>query len=97
MYCIFLSQIYKFELSRIKERQAEGIAKAKKKGRFVGISDGSSKSIEVFINKESTKKILKYLREKESINRVALLSGTSEGTVKKVKKMLRDILIAVRL
>ncbi|MFT4646122.1 MAG: DNA invertase Pin-like site-specific DNA recombinase [Patiriisocius sp.] len=88
-----LGTLAEFELSRIKERQAEGIAKAKAKGKFVGRSVGSSESIEVFINKESTKKILKYLREKESIKRTALLSGTSEGTVKKVKKMLRDGLI----
>jgi hypothetical protein len=50
------------------------------------------------MNKEPTQKILKYLKEKESISRTALLSGVSEGTVKKVKKvkkMLRDGLIAV--
>jgi DNA invertase Pin-like site-specific DNA recombinase len=88
-----LGTLAEFELSRIKERQAEGIAKAKAKGKFVGRSVGSSESTEVFMNKESTKKILKYLREKESIKRTALLSGTSEGTVKKVKKMLRDGLI----
>jgi hypothetical protein len=48
---------------------------------------------EVFTNKESTKKILKYLRENESIKRTALLSGTPEGTVTKVKKKLRNGLI----
>ena len=90
-----LGTLAEFELSRGKERQAEGIAKAKAKGRFVGRSVGSSESTEVFINKESTKKILKYLREKESIRRTALLSGTSEGTVKKVKKMLSDGIITL--
>tara|TARA_B110000027_G_C15970559_1_gene234077 strand:+ start:41 stop:637 length:597 start_codon:yes stop_codon:yes gene_type:complete len=90
-----LGTLAEFELSRGKERQAEGIAKAKAKGRFVGRKEGSSESTEVFIKKESTKKILKYLREKESINRTALLSGTSQGTVKKVKKMLRDGLISL--
>jgi len=90
-----LGTLAEFELSRIKERQAEGISKAKEKGRFVGRTAGSKESIEVFMNKASTKSILKYLKEKESINRTALLSGTSQGTVKKVKKMLRDGLISL--
>ena len=90
-----LGTLAEFELSRIKERQAEGIAKAKAKGNFVGRSVGSSESIEVFFNKNSTKKILKYLRANESIKRTALLSETSEGTVKKVKKMVRDGLISL--
>jgi DNA invertase Pin-like site-specific DNA recombinase len=84
-----LGTLAEFELSRIKERQAEGIAKAKAKGKFVGRSVGSSESVEVFMSKESTKKILKYLKENESIKRTALLSGTSEGTVKKVKNKIR--------
>ena len=90
-----LGTLAEFELSRIKERQAEGIFKAKEKGRFVGRSIGSKETLEVFMNKASTKSILKYLKEKESINRTALLSGTSQGTVKKVKKMLRDGLISL--
>jgi DNA invertase Pin-like site-specific DNA recombinase len=90
-----LGTLAEFELSRIKERQAEGISKAKEKGRFVGRSMGSKETLEVFMNKASTKSILKYLKEKESINRTALLSGTSQGTVKKVKKMLRDGLISL--
>ena len=90
-----LGTLAEFELSRIKERQAEGISKAKEKGRFVGRSIGSKESIEAFVNKASTQSILKYLREKESINRTALLSGASQGTVKKVKKMLRDGVITL--
>ena len=90
-----LGTLAEFELSRIKERQAEGISKAKEKGRFVGRSIGSKESIAVFVNKPSTLKILKYLKEKESINRTALLSGTSQGTVKKVKKMLNDGVITL--
>ena len=36
-----------------------------------------------------------YLRENESVRRTALLSKTSEGTVKKVKKMLSDGVITL--
>jgi DNA invertase Pin-like site-specific DNA recombinase len=85
-----LGTLAEFELSRIKERQAEGIAKKKAKGGYLGRSTGSKETLEVFMNKASTKSILKYLKEKESVRRTALLSKTSEGTVKKVKKMLRD-------
>ena len=86
-----LGTLAEFELSRIKERQAEGIAKAKAKGVYKeGRKIGSSESIEVFVNKASTQSILKYLRNNESVRRTALLSKTSEGTVKKVKKYLND-------
>jgi DNA invertase Pin-like site-specific DNA recombinase len=86
-----LGTLAEFELSRIKERQAEGIAKAKEKGVYKeGRKFGSKESIEVFVNKASTQSILKYLRNDESVRRTALLSKTSEGTVKKVKKYLSD-------
>ena len=85
-----LGTLAEFELSRIKERQAEGIAKAKAKGIYVGRKRGSSENTETFINKVSTQAILRHLRKNESVRRTALLSKTSEGTVKKVKTMLRD-------
>lgn len=88
-----LGTLAEFELSRIKERQAEGIAEGKKKGVYVGRKEGSTESIEFFKSKESTKNILKYLKQKESIKRTALLSKVSEGTVKKVKKYIKDDLI----
>ena len=85
-----LGTLAEFELNRAKERQAEGIAKAKTKGVYAGRSAGSSESIDVFIAKESTKAILKNLRLGESIKRTALLSKASIGKVKKVKKMIKD-------
>jgi len=85
-----LGTLAEFELSRIKERQAEGIAKAKEKGIYKQSRNRGKEDIEVFINKASTQSILKYLRNDESVRRTALLSKTSEGTVKKVKKYLSD-------
>jgi DNA invertase Pin-like site-specific DNA recombinase len=79
-----------FELNRIKERQKEGIAKAKDKGVYSGRSIGSSEDIIQFTNKASTQGILKYLRLGESINRTALLSKTSTGKVKKVKRLIKE-------
>jgi DNA invertase Pin-like site-specific DNA recombinase len=85
-----LGTLAEFELSRIKERQAEGIAKAKEKGIYKQSRNRGKEDIEVFVNKASTQSILKYLRNDESVRRTALLSKTSEGTVKKVKKYLSD-------
>ena len=86
-----LGTLAEFELSRAKERQAEGIAKAK--GSYLGRSKGSSESVEVFTNKASTKAILRYLKMNESISRTAKLSQTSEGSVKKVKRLIKEGLI----
>ena len=85
-----LGTLAEFELTRIKERQAEGIAKAKTKGTYTGRSKGSIESIDAFTNKKSTQAILRYLRQGYSISNTAKLSSTSTGTVKKVKKMIRE-------
>ena len=86
-----LGTLSEFELSRIKERQLEGISKAKEKGVYLGRSKGTKESREVFMNKTSTKSILRYLESGESISRCALLSKTSQGSVKKVKRMLKEL------
>jgi DNA invertase Pin-like site-specific DNA recombinase len=88
-----LGTLSEFELTRIKERQLEGISKAKAKGVYGGRARGTKESVEVFMSKASTKSILKYLKMNESISRTAKLSQTSEGSVKKVKKMVKDGLI----
>ncbi len=85
-----LGTLAEFELSRIKERQAEGIAKAKAKGGYIGRKTGSSEDLETFINKASTQSVLRHLKNGESVRRTALLSKTSEGTVKKVKKKIKE-------
>lgn len=83
-----LGTLAEFELNRIKERQAEGIAQAKTKGVYLGRRVGSEESEEQFLNKKSTQSIIRYLQANESIRRTAKLSGTSVGTVQKVKKIL---------
>ena len=85
-----LGTLAEFELNRIKERQKEGIEKAKAKGKYKGRNIGTKESVEVFLNKESTQKIIKYLKEGESVRRTALLSKTSVSKVQKVKKILKE-------
>ena len=90
-----LGTLAEFELSRIRERQSEGIANAKAKGIYLGRSKGSTESLDVFMSKDTTKSILKYLRQGESISRTALLSKSSQGKVKKVKKYIKEGLISL--
>lgn len=85
-----LGTLAEFELTRIKERQAEGIAKAKAKGSYLGRSKGTSESIDTFTNKKSTQAILRYLKQGYSINNTAKLSSTSTGSVKKVKRKIKE-------
>lgn len=81
-----LGSIAEFERERIRERQIEGIAIAKKKGRYKGRNAGTAESDEVILNKQH--KVVKFLKEGESLKRCALLAGVSVPTVIKVKKIL---------
>ena len=85
-----LGTLSEFEYSRIKDRQREGIAAAKKRGTYFGRKQGSNEPIKEFMLKPASIKIIKYLKQNESIARTALLSQASEGTVKKIKKLIKD-------
>jgi DNA invertase Pin-like site-specific DNA recombinase len=82
-----LSTLSEFELTRIKERQMEGIANKKAKGGYVGRTEGSVESKEVFMNKAKTNTIIKHLKNGESIRHTALLSKCSVSLVQKVIKL----------
>tara|TARA_R110000782_G_scaffold269716_1_gene368365 strand:- start:347 stop:949 length:603 start_codon:yes stop_codon:yes gene_type:complete len=82
-----LSTLSEFELTRIKERQMEGIANKKSKGGYVGRTEGSVESKEVFMNKAKTNTIIKHLKNGESIRHTALLSKCSVSLVQKVVKL----------
>ena len=87
-----LSTLAEFELARIKERQAEGIAAAKSKGTYKGNGRtiGTIETPEEFLNKASTKKILKYIKQGYSLRTVAKLSECSLGTVQKVNNLVNN-------
>jgi hypothetical protein len=76
----------------MKERRNEGIARAKERGVYS--SNGGNKREETreeFLAKDSTKKIVKFLKEGNSLRRVASLSGCSLGKVQKVVKILGGV------
>jgi DNA invertase Pin-like site-specific DNA recombinase len=84
-----LSTLSEFELTRIKERQKEGIFKRKKRGAYA--NNGGTKraeSFEEFMNKESSKNILKYLKQGLSVRSCAKMSECSISLVMKVRGLL---------
>lgn len=83
-----LATLSEFEVNRMKERQAEGIAKAKAKGTYkTNGGNRKSESKEEFLNKKKSKRVLKYLAQGDSIRRTAKLAEVSIGTVQKVSKI----------
>jgi DNA invertase Pin-like site-specific DNA recombinase len=87
-----LSTLAQHELERLRERQREGIARAKDRGVYS--SHGGNRKEETrgeFLAKSDTKKIVKYLSEGNSLRRTALLSQASLGKVQKVVRILKDI------
>ncbi|NBW59288.1 MAG: recombinase family protein [Crocinitomicaceae bacterium] len=93
-----LSTLAQHERERLKERQKEGIDKAKLKGVYKN-NGGNRKqeTLEEFSAKSSTKKILKYLNEGNSLRRTALLSSCSLGKVQKVVRLLFNKEVAVEV
>ena len=87
-----LSTLAEFELARIKERQAEGIAAAKAKNAYKdnGRKFGTVETTEEFLAKASTKKILKYIKQGYSLRTVAKLSECSMGKVQKVNNLVNE-------
>ena len=85
-----LSTLSEFELQRIKERQAEGIAAAKTKGTYTTNARpiGTTETTEQFLNKKKVQSIIKYLKQGNSLRKTALLSEASLSLVQKVQKMM---------
>lgn len=74
------------EREKIKERQKQGIAAAKKKGVYKGRKVGATKNNDKFL--AENKAVIKQLKAGTSIRNTAKICGVSVGTVQKVKKMM---------
>jgi DNA invertase Pin-like site-specific DNA recombinase len=86
-----LGTLAEFELSRIKERQLEGIAKAKARGTYK--TNGGNKpkeSIEQFLNKKANKKCYNLLEQGNSLRAASKLAGVSLGTASKINKIIQN-------
>tara|TARA_R110000868_G_scaffold410541_1_gene699017 strand:+ start:546 stop:1160 length:615 start_codon:yes stop_codon:yes gene_type:complete len=86
-----LATLSEFELSRIKERQSEGIVKAKERGVYK-TNGGNLKPLtnEQFLAKSSTKKIIKYHLQGNSLRATAKLSEYSLSTVQKAVRIYEE-------
>jgi DNA invertase Pin-like site-specific DNA recombinase len=86
-----LGTLAEFELSRIKERTAEGIAKAKARGTYK--TNGGYKPIESteqFLNKKANKKCYNLIMQGNSLRMSAKVSEVSLGTASKINKIIKS-------
>ncbi|MEW5675537.1 recombinase family protein [Flavobacterium enshiense] len=83
-----LSNVAEMEREAIKERQAEGIAIAKKLGKFKGRVEGTVESDDEVLAKY--KKEVKLIQQHSdlSLRKLEALTGVSMNTVKKLKLIL---------
>jgi DNA invertase Pin-like site-specific DNA recombinase len=83
-----LGTISEFEYNRLKERQSEGIAKAKERGAYKGNGrpSGTKLTNQEFLNKKTSKDVLKRLKQGHSLRDTAKLCKCSLSTVQKVQK-----------
>jgi len=85
-----LSALAGIERTNIKERQLEGIAIAKAQGKYVGRKHGTTESVEHFLQKTRSQKILKLLEQGYAITHVAKSLEVSTTTVVKVNRLRRQ-------
>jgi len=90
MVLSIMATLAEFELSTIKERQLEGIQRAKERGVYK--KNGGSRSLTPteFLNKPKNALCARELRSGESVRRSAKLSGVSHTTAMKIKKLIQD-------
>lgn len=87
-----LSTLAEFELDKITERCKDGILKAKERGAYSNNGNvRTAESVEVFMSKDSSRQIKRYLNQGHSIRTTALMSRCSTGKVVKVKKYLDNL------
>ena len=80
-----LASIANIERTTLLERQAEGIAVAKAKGKYLGRRSGSHENAATFLAKAKPRKIKKLLSDDLSITQIALIVGCSHNLVRKVR------------
>lgn len=87
MIIAILSIMAKFERQQIRERQAEGIAIAKLKGRYQGRKINSIESIDKFLMKPKSVQIKKLLDKGRTYHEIRKIVNCSPATIMKVKTL----------
>lgn len=88
MVLSIMATLSEFELSTIKERQLEGIQRAKERGVYEKNGGSRSLTTKEFLSKSKNAQCAKELRSGESVRRSAKLSGVSHTTAMKIKKVI---------
>ena len=82
-----MSSLYEMELENIKERTMMGRAVYVQKGGKLGRPEGSNESERLFLNKDKSREILKYLNKKRTIREICKITSASNKTIIKVKRI----------
>jgi DNA invertase Pin-like site-specific DNA recombinase len=88
MVLSIMATLSEFELNTIKERQLEGIARAKERGVYAKNVGSRTLSVNELLTKPKNAKCAKELRSGESVRLSAKLSGVSHTTAMKIKKLI---------
>ena len=88
MIVSIMASLSEFELERIRERQLEGIKKAREKGVYKTNGGKPKETVKQFMSKPKIADCRKELLRGESIRRAAKLAGVSLGTAQKVKRLM---------
>ena len=83
-----MATLAEYELNLIKERQREGIERAKQRGVYTSNGGSTSLTTEQFLSKAKNASCARYLKSGESIRRAAKLASISTATAQKVKRLL---------
>lgn len=86
MITTVIGQVAQMERETMLERQREGIALAKAKGKYVGRERGSTEDKQDFLDKYPN--VIKEVKAGLPLRKIAKLCDVSLGTVQKVKKYL---------
>ncbi|GAP68717.1 site-specific DNA recombinase [Bacteroidales bacterium 6E] len=83
-----MSSLYEMELENIKERTEVGRKVYVQKGGRLGRPFGTSESQRIFLQKQKSQNIIKYLRRGMTFKEISVLLNVSPKTIKKVKDVM---------
>jgi DNA invertase Pin-like site-specific DNA recombinase len=93
MIISILSIMANFERNMILQRQKEGIALAKVKGKYRGRKVGTEETKKNFIEKKRNKMILSYLEKEYPYCEISKILSCSYSTINKVKNINAELII----
>lgn len=82
-----LGTVAEMELNQIKERQMQGIAIAKAKGKYLGRKKGTTEDVLRFLSKEKNQKALVYLKKGYKATEISKIVGVHINTIGKIKRI----------